>query len=69
MFDPKLENLEEGQPCKHPGCLSHVSHPCEGCGRVAGRGKTYVQHLMALGPYGRKRLVEGDWSQFDDGML
>lgn len=20
-------------PCDHPGCLSHVSQPCEGCGR------------------------------------
>jgi hypothetical protein len=20
-------------PCTHPGCMSHVSHPCEGCGR------------------------------------
>ena len=20
-------------PCKHPGCKSHVSHPCEGCGK------------------------------------
>ncbi len=25
-----------GEPCSHPGCLSHRSHPCEGCGRVAG---------------------------------
>jgi hypothetical protein len=24
-------------PCDHPGCLNHVTHPCEGCGRVAGR--------------------------------
>ena len=24
------------EPCDHPGCLSHVTHPCEGCGRVAG---------------------------------
>lgn len=24
-------------PCGHPGCLSHVSHPCEGCGRLGGR--------------------------------
>ena len=30
-------NLRDGEPCGHPGCLSHVSHPCEGCGRVAGR--------------------------------
>jgi len=28
MTDPK--------PCAHPGCLSRVSHPCEGCGLVWG---------------------------------
>lgn len=28
--------LERGEPCRHPGCLSHVSHPCESCGRVGG---------------------------------
>lgn len=28
--------LERGEPCSHPGCLSHVSHPCEGCGLAAG---------------------------------
>ncbi len=26
-------------PCEHPGCLRHVSHPCEGCGRTGGRRK------------------------------
>lgn len=31
------ERLGDGEPCDHPGCLSHVSHPCEGCNRVAGR--------------------------------
>lgn len=31
------DKYTDGQPCKHPGCLSHVSHPCEGCGRIAGR--------------------------------
>lgn len=25
-----------GEPCNHTGCLSHLSHPCEGCGRIAG---------------------------------
>lgn len=24
-------------PCSHPGCYSHVTHPCEGCGRLQGR--------------------------------
>lgn len=29
---------DNGQPCKHRGCLSHISHPCEGCGRISGKG-------------------------------
>lgn len=24
---------EPGEPCEHRGCLSHVTHVCEGCGR------------------------------------
>jgi len=32
--------LFDYQPCDHPGCLSHVSHPCEGCGRIAGRASS-----------------------------
>jgi hypothetical protein len=23
-------------PCSHPGCYSHITHPCEGCGRIQG---------------------------------
>jgi len=23
-------------PCSHPGCMAHVTHPCEGCGRQWG---------------------------------
>lgn len=33
----KYQEYKNGEPCKHPGCLNHVSHPCEGCGRIAGR--------------------------------
>jgi hypothetical protein len=29
--------LEAEEPCGHPGCLSHITHPCEGCGRTGGR--------------------------------
>jgi len=36
------EKLPDGVPCDHVGCLSHVSHPCEGCGRVAGRRLTQL---------------------------
>ena len=24
---------KDGEPCSHPGCISHHTHPCEGCGR------------------------------------
>jgi hypothetical protein len=29
--------FKDGQPCSHPGCLNHISHPCEICGRINGR--------------------------------
>lgn len=31
------KQVRDYEPCSHPGCLSHVTHPCEGCGRMAGR--------------------------------
>ena len=30
-------------PCQHPGCLSHASHPCEGCGRLGGLYPTQAE--------------------------
>ena len=32
----KYRVIPDGQPCDHTGCLSHISHPCEGCGRIGG---------------------------------
>lgn len=29
----------DDEPCSHPGCAHHVSHPCEGCGRIEARGE------------------------------
>jgi len=46
---------EDGQPCKHPGCLKHMTHPCEGCGRIAGQGEViklrpiYGEYLKSSG--------------------
>lgn len=39
---------DRGQPCKHPKCLSHISHPCEGCGRIAGNGVIYDSNLPLI---------------------
>ncbi len=33
----KYKLLPDGVPCDHPGCLHHISHPCEGCGRIGGK--------------------------------
>lgn len=39
--------MKDGEPCGHPGCLHHVKHPCEGCGRIAGRNASfgYVEEI------------------------
>ena len=37
MHHPKTHAvIYEGEPCGHPGCLNHITHPCEGCGRKGG---------------------------------
>lgn len=34
---------KDREPCTHKGCLSHITHPCEVCGRIAGRNATRVK--------------------------
>ncbi len=40
-MEPLLERVDlkliVDRSCEHPGCLSHFSHPCEGCGQQAGK--------------------------------
>lgn len=31
------KRYKDGEPCGHPNCLRHLSHPCEVCGRIGGR--------------------------------
>ncbi len=33
-------------PCAHLGCMSHVSHPCEGCGRKWGGPRATKEKTM-----------------------
>jgi len=62
MLFIKREPMPEGEPCEHPSCLQHVSHPCEGCGRIAGYAlpelpemwRQYFAHLE----YENERLRE-----------
>jgi hypothetical protein len=35
---PHEVSYRSGEPCKHPGCKAHYSHPCEACGRIGARG-------------------------------
>lgn len=37
------EVWKDYEPCGHPGCLSHLSRPCEGCGRIGGRSDLAAQ--------------------------
>ncbi len=38
--------IKDGVPCEHKGCLNHVRHPCEGCGRKSGRNMTEFNDKM-----------------------
>lgn len=37
------KDLKNGEPCDHPGCLNHITHPCEGCGRIGGISKKTIR--------------------------
>lgn len=43
-----IDILLSGQPCSHPGCVAHQSHPCEVCGRRGMHGMTTTQRDMFL---------------------
>src|SRR5688572_18767831 len=50
--DEVYVTLQPGEPCSHPSCLSHVTHPCKNCGRIAGQQKKVakVEELKDLPP-------------------
>lgn len=45
-----MKQYEDGEACEHLGCLNHRTHPCEGCGRVQGQGKSYAYLFPELDP-------------------
>lgn len=40
-----LQKLKDGEPCNHKGCINHITHPCEVCGRIAGQKQYDLQKL------------------------
>ena len=63
-----IPKWREGEPCSHPGCLSHISHPCEGCGRIGGEyEREYLQQLRNRNPNEYKRLIEGNFDDLTGG--
>jgi len=37
---PECKGVKVYPPCNHTGCYNHISHPCEGCGRIVGKCPT-----------------------------
>ena len=80
----KNDNLGTGIPCEHPGCLSHVSHPCEGCGRILGvpapmiwRGyvaklervaRAAEESLVRLSPNSERVVLLGDGKELFEAL-
>jgi len=47
-------------PCQHPGCLSHASHPCEGCGSLGGLYPTQAE-WVEVGSVKAERASDPIW--------
>jgi len=50
---------KDGQPCNHPGCRNHISHPCEGCGRQLARGQVINPFMLDTDRFFVKQQGEG----------
>ena len=37
---------KDGEPCEHKGCINHVKQPCEGCGRIQGKGIVVIPRYI-----------------------
>lgn len=46
--------FDDSEPCRHFGCKAHITHPCEGCGRIAARGIKYKNIFADVLGYNQK---------------
>jgi len=37
IIEKERSGYKDGEPCGHIGCAKHITHPCEGCGRIGSR--------------------------------
>jgi hypothetical protein len=63
--------MREGKSYSHKGCLSHISHPCEGCGRIGGRTlRAYIVKADISKIKDIERRFNVTWkSEFLEGLI
>jgi hypothetical protein len=54
VISDDLTTVYEGEPCMHPGCLLHITHPCEVCHRIAGKGTAVYDIALERRKWKRK---------------
>lgn len=65
-----MNNLQPDQPCS-PGCLSHLTHPCEKCGRVGGwpKGSPQARNVIVNTLLGYLIMESGWGKDLEGGAL
>jgi len=63
QIEANLRTQKDGEPCSHRGCLSHITHPCEGCGRIAGK-KVKEQECEVVKEWKKNEKVDVGWEEF-----
>lgn len=51
--------IKDDQPCS-PGCLQHVTHPCEKCGRIMGRKPKPIERALIVRKPWIDLILSGD---------
>jgi hypothetical protein len=64
---------DDGEECDHSGCKSHVTHPCEKCGRKQAIGCVYkpfwFNGIFFDNPHCFTKFVEWAMFRYKGGLL
>ena len=58
-------DIPDGEPCRHPGCLSHITHPCEVCGRIGGISEPVTDDEIDRLAY----ALDGDYRGWEESAM